>query len=90
MRVCVSAIYAAAGPGMTTSVDKPLLDHRGPALVSGYRAGIGPASGRSGLRTLHRVTCPSLRLDDRCGVRRMDDLIGIAMEHDGPHAKVVI
>jgi hypothetical protein len=90
VRVRVSAICAAAGPGMTASVDEPLLDHRCPGLVSRYRVSIGPASGRSDLRALHPVTCPSLRLYDLRGIGRMDDLICIAMEYDGPHAKGVI
>ena len=87
VRVCVSAICAAPGPGMTTPVDEPLLDHHSPGLVSGYGAGIGPASRRSDLRALHRVTC--LSLDDLCGIRRMDDPIRIAMEDDGRHARGV-
>jgi hypothetical protein len=68
VRVCVGAICATAGPGMTTSVDEPLLDHHSPGLVSGYRAGMGPARGGSGLRALHAVICLSLRLYDFCGI----------------------
>jgi hypothetical protein len=75
---------------MTAAVDDPMLHHRSPGLVSGYRAGIGPATRRSGPRALYGVTCLSLRLDDLCGIRWMDDLIRIAMEYDGPHAKRVI
>jgi hypothetical protein len=69
-------------------VDEPLLDHHSASLVSGYRAGIGPASRRSDLRALHSVTC--LSLDDLCGIRRMDDLIRVAMEDDSPHPKGMI
>ena len=87
MRVRVGAIRATAGPGMTASVDEPMLHHRGPGLVSGDRAGIGPAHRRSGLYALRAVTALSLRLDDPCSIRRMDDVIRIAMEDDGPHAK---
>ena len=90
MRVSVGAIGAAAGPGMTAAVDQPLLHHHSPGLVSADRAGMGPAGGRSSLRALHVVICLSLRLDDLCGIRRMDELIRIAMEYDGPHAKSVI
>jgi len=90
VRVCVSAIYAAAGPCMTASVDQPLLDYYSPGLVSSYRAGIGPARGRSGLCALHAVTALGLRLDDLCGIRRMDDVIRIAVEDDSSHATGVI
>ena len=90
MRVRVGAIGAAAGPGMTAAVDEPMLHHHSSGLVSGDRAGMGPARGRSGLRALHAVTCLSVRLDDLCGIRRMDDVIRIAMEDDGAHAKGVI
>ena len=90
MRVCIGAVCAAAGPGMTTAMDDPLLDHRCPGLVSGYRAGISPASGRSGVRALHGVTALGVRLDDLCGIRRMDDVIRIAVKDDGPRAKGVI
>jgi hypothetical protein len=73
---------------MTTPVDEPLLDRHSPGLVSGYRAGIGPASRRSDLRAFHSVTC--LSLDDLCGIRRMHDPILIAMEDDGPDANGMI
>ena len=72
---------------MTTAMDEPLLDHRCPGLVSGYRAGIGPASGGCGVRALHGVTALGVRLDDPCGIRRMDDVIRIAVEDDRPRAQ---
>jgi hypothetical protein len=55
VRVRVGANCAAAGPGMTASVDEPMFGHRSPGLVSGYRAGIGAAYGRSGLYALGAV-----------------------------------
>jgi hypothetical protein len=86
----VYAIGAAAGQGMTAAVNEPMLHHNSSGLVSGYCAGMGPARGGLGLRTLHAVICLSLRLDDVCGIRRMDDVIPIAMKDDGPHARGVI
>ena len=75
---------------MTAAVDEPLLHHHSPGLVACDRAGIGPARGRSGLYALHTVTAVGLRLDDLCRIRRMDDVIRIAMEDDGPRADGVI
>jgi hypothetical protein len=90
VRVGVGAIIATAGPGMTASVDEPMLYHRSPGLVSGDRAGIGPARLRSGFCADRAVTALGVRLDDPCRIRRMDDVIHIAMENDGPHAKGTI
>ena len=55
MRVRVGAIGAAAGPGMTAAVDEPMLHHHSSGLVSGDRAGMGSARGRSGLRGLSSI-----------------------------------
>jgi len=90
MRVCIGSVCAAAGPGMTTAMDEPLLDHRCSGLVSDYGAGMSPVIGRSGGRALHGVTALGVRLDDLCGIRRMDDVIRIAVEDDDPRTKGVI
>src|SRR4029079_16560549 len=75
---------------MTAAVDEPMLHHRSPGLVACDRAGIGPASGRSGLHALYAVTASRVPINDPCGIRRMDDVIRIAVEDDGPRAKRVI
>ena len=89
MRIGVSAVWAAAGPGMAASVDEPLLNDHRAGLVPGHRAGMRTDRGVPGFRTLDAFTGP-LRLDHVCGVRRMDDVVRVAMEDDGANAWAVV
>src|SRR4029079_2292184 len=40
MRIRISAVRTAAGPGMAASVDEPLLNDHRAGLVTGHRAGV--------------------------------------------------
>ena len=89
MRIGVSAVWAAAGPGMATSVDEPLLNDYRAGLVPGHRAGMRTDRGVPSFRALDALTSP-LHFDHVCGVRRMDDVVRVAMEDDGANAWAVV
>ena len=56
MRIGVSPIPAAAGPGMATAMDEPLLDHNLPGLVPSHRAGMSTGRGMPSLGALDALT----------------------------------
>ena len=89
MRIGVSAVWAAAGPGMATPVDEPLLNDHRAGLVTRHRAGMSTYRGVPCFRTLDALTRP-LRLDHVCGIRRMDDVVCVAMEDDGTNEWAVV
>ncbi len=73
---------------MAAAVQEPVLHHRRPALVANDRAGVGPSVGRASFRAFDALTNLG-RTDDSRGVRRMDDVVRIAVEYDGTHARGV-
>ena len=89
MRIGVSSVWAAAGPGMAASVDEPLLNDQGAGLVPGHRAGMRTVRSVPGFRALDALTT-YFRLDHVCGIRRMDDVVRIAMEDDSTNAWAVV
>ena len=56
VRIGVSAVCAAAGPGMATPVDEPLLNDHRAGLVTLDRAGMRTYRGVSCFRTLDALT----------------------------------
>jgi len=86
MRIRISAVRAAPGPGMAASVDEPLLNDHRAGLVPGHRAGVrtDPVPGFGVLYALARP----FRLDYVCTVRRMDNVVRVAVENDGANAWV--
>ena len=81
MRIRISALWAAAGPGMAASMDKPLLNDNRAALVTGHRASVRMDRGVSGLCSLSAISL----LRHHVGIRRVDYFIGVPMEDDGPN-----
>src|SRR3989337_550504 len=82
VRIGVGTVRAAAGPGMAAFVEEPLLPDRHPALVANDRAGVWLPCGRAGLRAFDALTDLGPAGYSGC-VRRMDDLIRIAVEDHG-------
>ena len=58
MRIGVSAVWAAAGPGMATPVDEPLLNDHRAGLVTRHRTGMSTYRGVPCFRTLDALTRP--------------------------------
>ena len=89
MRIGVSPIPAAAGPGVATPMDEPLLDDNRPGLVPSHRAGMSTIRGMPSIGALDAL--PFLgRSHDVFSVRRMDDIVRIAVEDDGANARAVV
>src|SRR4029078_9705489 len=89
LRIGVGAIPAAAGPGMPTAMDEPLLHHNLSGFVSSHRAGMCTGRGirsRCALDALTFLGGPH----DAWSVRRMDDVVRIAVEDDGANARAVV
>ena len=89
MRIGVGAVWAAAGPGMAAAVDEPLLNDHPPVLSRVTvrvcaRSAACRASARSMLSPAFAASTMS------CGVRRMDDVVRVAMEDDGANAGAVV
>src|SRR5262245_13021477 len=88
LRIRISAVWAAAGPGMAASVNEPLLNHHRTGFIPGHRAGV-----RTGwvprFRVLDALVSP-FRVDHVCRVRRMDDVVRIPMEDDGENARTFV
>ena len=74
---------------MPTAMDEPLLHHNLPGLVPSHRAGMCTGRGMPSLCALDALTFLG-RPHDACSVRRMDDVVRIAVEDDGANARAVI
>ena len=88
MRISISAVGAAAGPGVAASVDEPVLNHHLPGLIPGHRAGMRTDRVVPDFRAHDALTAP-LHLDHARGVRRMDDVVRVAMEDDSANGSAV-
>ncbi len=66
------------------SVDEPLLNDHRAGLVPGHRAGVR-TDPVPGFRVLYALASP-FRLDHVCTVRRMDNVVRVAVENDGANA----
>jgi hypothetical protein len=71
---------------MAASVDEPLLNDHRARLVPGHRAGVR-TDPVPGFRVLYALATP-FRLDHVCTVRRMDNVVRVAVENDGANAWV--
>src|SRR5262245_59320012 len=89
LRIGVSAVPAAAGPGMPTAMDEPLLHHNLPGRVPSHRAGMSASRGVTSLSALDVLTLLG-GPHNACSVRRMDDVVRIAVEDDGANARPVV
>jgi hypothetical protein len=59
--------------------------HHRAVLIPGHRAGVAMGAGLARSRPLDTITSP--RLDQIRGVRRIDDVVRVAMEDDRAHAR---
>ena len=85
MWVRISAVGVAAGPGMATSVDKPLLNQYRASFAAGHRAGVRTDRDVSGLLgTAINALCHHV-----FGVRGVDNLIRVAVEDDNREGSTV-
>ena len=88
MGIRISAVGAAAGPGVAASVDEPVLNHHLPGLIPGHRAGMRTDRAVPDFRSRDALTS-SLYLNHACGVGRMDNVVRVAMEDDGANGSAV-
>jgi hypothetical protein len=80
MRIRISAVRTAAGPGMAASVDEPLLNDHRAGLVTGHRAGVRTERGVSDFCSLGTSISPFYH--HVFGIRGVDNFIRVAMEDD--------
>ena len=88
MWVRISAVGVAAGPGMATSVDKPLLNQYRASFAAGHRAGVRTDRGVSDFCTLG--TSNSSLYHHVFGIRGVDNFIRVAMEDDRRNGWAVV
>lgn len=88
MRIRISAVRTAAGPGMAASVDEPLLNDHRAGLVTGHRAGVRTDRGVSDFCTLG--TSISSLYHHVFGIRGVDNFIRLAMEDDRRNGWAVV
>src|SRR5262245_47787019 len=86
VRIGVSAVWAAAGPGMTAPVHEPLLNDYRASLVPAHSPGMPTNCSMAGFLD----TLTSSRLGHVGGIRRIDDVVRIAMENNGANAWAVV